>query len=934
MSLPLIVLLPLLGSLVPLLSNNRQRTLNAWSTALLPAIALGIVIAHAPGVISGEVYHFSMSWVPQLGLDLAFRLDGLSLLFLLLILGIGLLIILYSRYYLSPDDSMPRFYAYLMLFMTSMIGIVMADNLLLLWVFWELTSLSSFLLIGYWYQQSEARRGARMALAVTGMGGLAMLAGFLLIGHIVGTFDMQTVLDSRDLIQADPRYLPALLLVLLGAFTKSAQFPFHFWLPHAMAAPTPVSAFLHSATMVKAGVFLLARMHPALAGSQLWLYIVTLTGLVTMIYAAYFALLKYDLKGVLAFSTVSHLGMITMLFGLDSKMAVAAGLFHILNHAMFKATLFMSAGIVDHETGSRDIRKLSGLRRSMPMTAALAGLAAASMAGVPLLNGFISKEMMLTETLETGILGGLAWLIPVLATLGSVLSVAYSLRYVRNVFFGPEAQELPKTPHEAPFLMRLPMLLMVALCVAIGLLPALIVTGLLDAAAQVTILPPRPELHLAIWHGFNLPLLMSVIALAGGVGIYAVRRKLFAFQRQFPQRNALMIFEHNVRSLLQWTQKAIDRFENGSLQRYMLWLIIAVLFLTGSGLLDLTQLRGPRQLQALDGLLIAGALITILAGLGTAVLHRRRLVSLMMLSVVGLMVSLAFARFSAPDLALTQLAVEVVTVILLMLALFFLPQRTPKESSGARVVRDVLLAAGFGGIVASLNYAMLTRPLDTISGFFLENSVSGGGGHNVVNVILVDFRGFDTLGEITVLCIAAIGIYKLLNRLRLFMPSSDSEGRPWSRDLHPMLLGTVSQSLLPLALLVSVFIFLRGHNEPGGGFIAGLVTAVALILLYIARGVDWTQQRMSFQYQPIAVVGVAIAALTGLGSWAFGHNFLTSAFGHFSIPYIGEIELATAMLFDLGVYLTVVGATLMILANLGKLTTRHRPSKENEKETV
>ncbi|KAA0016158.1 monovalent cation/H+ antiporter subunit A [Salinicola corii] len=934
MSLPLIVLLPLLGSLVPLLSSNRQRNLNAWSTALLPAIALGIVIAHAPGVVAGEVYHSSMSWVPQLGLDLAFRLDGLSLLFLLLILGIGLLIILYARYYLAPEDSMPRFYAYLMLFMTSMIGIVMADNLLLLWVFWELTSLSSFLLIGYWYQQSEARRGARMALAVTGMGGLAMLAGFLLIGHIVGTYDMQTVLDSRDLIQADPRYLPALLLVLLGAFTKSAQFPFHFWLPHAMAAPTPVSAFLHSATMVKAGVFLLARLHPALAGSQLWLYIVTLTGLVTMIYAAYFALLKYDLKGVLAFSTVSHLGLITMLFGLDSKLAVVAGLFHIINHATFKAALFMSSGIIDHETGTRDIRKLSGLRRSMPMTAALAGLAAASMAGVPLLNGFISKEMMLTETLESGLLGGLAWLIPVLATLGSVLSVAYSLRLIRNVFFGPEAKELPKTPHEAPFPMRLPMLILVGLCIVIGLIPAVIVSGLLDAAARATILAPRPELQLSIWHGFNLPLLMSAIALAGGVGIYTVRRNLFNFQRQFPQRNALMIFEHSVRRLLQWTQVTIDRLENGSLQRYMLWLIVAVLFLTGSGLLDLDQLQGSRQPQPLDGLLLAGAGITILAGLGTAILHRRRLVSLMMLSVVGLMVSLAFARFSAPDLALTQLAVEVVTVILLMLALFFLPQRTPKESSGARVVRDVLLAAGFGGVVASLNYALLTRPMDSISGFFLDNSVSGGGGHNVVNVILVDFRGFDTLGEITVLCIAAIGIYKLLNRLRLFMPSSDSEGRPWSRDLHPMLLATVSQSLLPLALLVSVFIFLRGHNEPGGGFIAGLVTAVALILLYIARGVDWAQQRLSFQYQPIAVTGVAIATLTGLGSWLFGHNFLTSAFGHFSIPYIGEIELATAMLFDLGVYLTVVGATLMILANLGKLTTRHRPSKENEKETV
>ncbi|MCE3028232.1 monovalent cation/H+ antiporter subunit A [Salinicola sp. DM10] len=934
MSLPLIVLLPLLGSLIPLLSSNRQRNLNAGSTAILPAVALAIALYHAPSVLAGEIPRFSLSWVPQLGLDLAFRLDGLSLLFVMLILGIGLLIILYSRYYLAPEDSMPRFYAYLMLFMTSMLGIVMADNLLLLWVFWELTSLSSFLLIGYWYKQSEARRGARMALTVTGMGGLAMLAGFLLIGHIVGTFDMQTVLDSRQLIQADPRYLPALLLILLGAFTKSAQFPFHFWLPHAMSAPTPVSAFLHSATMVKAGVFLLARLHPALAGSQLWLYIVTLTGLVTMIYAAYFALLKYDLKGVLAFSTVSHLGMITMLFGLDSKLAVIAGLFHIINHATFKASLFMSSGIIDHETGTRDIRKLSGLRHSMPMTAALAGLAAASMAGVPLLNGFLSKEMMLTEALGSGILGGLAWLIPVLATLGSVLSVAYSLRYVRNVFFGPAATDLPKTPHEAPFMMRLPMLLLVALCVLIGLLPALMVTGILEAAGQATILAPRPELHLAIWHGFNLPLLMSAIALAGGVAIYSVRRTLFSFQRQFPQRNALMLFEYAVRQLLGATQRGIDRLENGSLQRYMLWLIVVVLFLTGSGLLDLTQLKGELPLKPLDGLLVVGAAITILAGLGTAVLHRRRLVSLMMLSVVGLMVSLAFARFSAPDLALTQLAVEVVTVILLMLALFFLPQRTPKESSGGRIVRDVLLAASFGGIVASLNYALLTRSLDSISGYFLANSVSGGGGHNVVNVILVDFRGFDTLGEITVLCIAAIGIYKLLNRLRLFMPSSDSEGRPWSKDLHPMLLATVSQSLLPLALLVSVFIFLRGHNEPGGGFIAGLVTAVALILLYIARGVDWAQQRLTFQYQPIAVVGVVIAALTGLGSWLFGHNFLTSAFGHFAIPYIGEVELATAMLFDLGVYLTVVGATLMILANLGKLTTRHRPSKENEKETV
>ncbi|MCK0744428.1 monovalent cation/H+ antiporter subunit A [Chromohalobacter nigrandesensis] len=931
MSLLLIVLLPLLGSLLPLLGSNQRRHQCALLTAAMPLIALLVTLRETPGVLAGEVPRLAFSWVPALGLDLALRLDGLSLLFVLLILGIGLLIILYARHYLAEADNMPRFYAYLMLFMTSMLGIVMADNLILLWMFWELTSLSSFLLIGFWSHQSAPRKGARMALAVTGMGGLALLAGFILIGQIVGSFDMQTVLDSRDVILADPRYLPALLLVLLGAFTKSAQFPFQFWLPQAMAAPTPVSAFLHSATMVKAGVFLLARLHPALAGSQEWLYLVSLTGLVTMLYGAYFALTKLDLKAILAYSTVSHLGLITMLFGFNSQMALVAGLFHILNHATFKAALFMTAGIVDHECGTRDIRKLKGLWRYMPMTTALATITAASMAGFPLLNGFLSKEMMLTESLETPLLGGLAWLIPALATVASILSAAYALRFVRNTFFDGKPRDLKKTPHEAPFLLRLPVLVLAIVCVVVGLFPALTATGLLTAATDAAMTMPAPEPHLSIWHGFNLPLLMSTIALLGGLLVYVLRQHLFAFHRQFASRDSLAIFENAVQRLVRFTQWAIDTLENGSLQRYMLWVVISALVVAGMSLMGIETLKGELATQEASPLIIVGAVITCFAGLATAFLHRRRLISLIMLSVVGLMASLIFARFSAPDLALTQLAVEVVTVILLMLALFFLPQKTPKESSASRIVRDVLLAAGFGGVVASLNYALLTRPLNSISDFFLENSVPGGGGHNVVNVILVDFRGFDTLGEITVLCIAGIGIYKLLNRLRLFMPSSDSEGRPWSPDRYPMILASVSQSLLPMALLVSVFIFLRGHNAPGGGFIAGLVTAVALILMYIAHGVEWAQQRLSFQYQPIAVAGVAIAALTGVGSWAFGYPFLTSSFGHFHIPLIGDMELATALLFDLGVYLTVVGATLMILANLGKVTTSHRPSKQKEK---
>jgi multicomponent K+:H+ antiporter subunit A len=322
----------------------------------------------------------------------------------------------------------------------------------------------------------------------------------------------------------------------------------------------------------------------------------------------------------------------------------------------------------------------------------------------------------------------------------------------------------------------------------------------------------------------------------------------------------------------------------------------------------------------LDGITALGLLLLALAALATVLFHRQRLVALLAVGVVGLMVSLLFTRYSAPDLALTQLSVEVVSMVLLMLALFFMPAYTPQESSSLRGLRDFLLAGGIGTLVATLVYAVLTRPYENISGFFIDNSVPGGGGKNVVNVILVDFRGFDTLGEITVLAIAGVGIYALLHGLRLFQPSTDAQGRSWARDRHPLVLATLSRILLPMALLVSVFIFLRGHNLPGGGFIAGLVTAVALILQYVAMGVQWTQQRLPFNYHRMAALGVILATLTGLGSWLFGRPFLTTAFGHFSLPLVGEFELATAMLFDLGVYLTVVGTTLLILANLGKLT--------------
>lgn len=931
MNLLWVVLLPLIGTLIPLFTERFGRNACAFSVAILPAWSLILVLMYAGNIFDGESVRQTIEWIPAMGLDLSFRLDGLSLLFLLLILGIGLLVILYARYYLSSKDSMGQFYAYLMLFMSAMVGIVISNNLIQLWMFWELTSISSFLLISFWSHKSDARKGARMALTVTGAGGLALLAGLLLIANIVDSYDLDVVLASGDLIRSHAYYPVALILVLLGAFTKSAQFPFHFWLPHAMSAPTPVSAYLHSATMVKAGIFLMARFYPALAGTDLWFIIVSITGLITLLLGAYIALFKHDLKGLLAYSTISHLGLITLLLGLNSDLAAVAAVFHVINHAIFKASLFMAAGIIDHESGSRDMRKLNGLWKYMPYTATLAIVAALSMAGVPLLNGFLSKEMFFAETINLSMLGALSWLIPLLATAGAAFSVAYSLRFIHDVFFNGEPIDLPKTPKEPPRYMKTPVEILVTLCLLVGIFPNYVVGDLLNVASSAVLSNSVPVYSLAIWHGLNIPLFMSFIAMVGGITIYYNRRHLFEFQSQFNEPDAKHIFEGVIQRVVNVSGRIIGLLENGSLQRYVFLLLLSTLVMGALPLFNLSQNTGLRPQIPIDGVTITGAVLMILSAIATVVWHRRRFLALIFLSVVGLVVSLAFAQFSAPDLALTQLSVEIVTIILLLLALFFLPQSTLKESSNRRLSGDLFVAGMIGCVIGTICYAMLTSPLSTISDFFIANSKTGGGGTNVVNVILVDFRGFDTLGEITVLGIAALGIFKLIANMQIYMPPHDDKGRAWSNDPHPMMLEMVSQSLLPLALLVSAYIFLRGHNVPGGGFIAGLITAVAIIQQYIAHGVQWIKPRVKIDYQWLIAGGILIATATGLGSWIFDRPFLSTWFDYFNLPWIGEFELASAMLFDLGVYLTVVGAVMLILANLGKLTTSERIIiKEND----
>jgi len=931
MQLVFCVITPFLGAALAAWAARLGPNVAAWIAGAVTLAAGGWLAQGAMATFAGATLVERIAWMPTAGLDLVFRLDGLGLLFALMILGIGFLIVLYARYYFSPQDPLGRFYCFVLLFMGSMLGLVLSENLIQLLIFWELTSLSSFLLISYWHQRAEARNGARMALAVTGMGGLALLGGVLLLGEIVGSYELSAVLAAGDRIRSDPLYLPMLVLILLGAFTKSAQFPFHFWLPNAMAAPTPVSAYLHSATMVKAGVFLLARLFPVLSGTAEWFWLVGLTGLLTLVIGAVIALFKHDLKGLLAYSTISHLGLITMLFGIGTPLAALAGVFHIINHATFKASLFMAAGIIDHETGTRDMRRINGLWGYMPYTATLAMVAAAAMAGVPLFNGFLSKELFFAEAVEVASLYRFGWLVPAAVTFAGIFAVAYSLRFVHDVFFNGKPVDLPRTPHEPPRWMKVPVEVLVAICILVGMLPALTVEPLLAVAAAGVLQGPLPDHDLAIWHGFSPALWMSVIALAGGGLVYLGRRPLFALADRVEGRfEARRGYDRLVAGVFTLTAWVTARLDTGSLQRMLLYFVLSALLLGLTGWwATAAPLTGPRPLLpvGLAGSLAAlGLMITAVL---VVVLHRQRLTALILLGAVGLGCALIFLYFSAPDLALTQLSVEVVTVILLLLALYFLPQTTPAEPSRIRHGRDLLLAVVVGAAAAALTWAVLTRPQASIADWFLANSLPGGGGTNVVNVILVDFRGYDTLGEITVLALAALGIYAMLEGLQLTGPARDDQGRPWDPDLHPAIMASLVRLLLPLALLVSVYILLRGHNQPGGGFIAGLITAVALIMQYLANGVAWTHARLPGDLHPLIGAGLFIATLTGLASLVLGYPFLTSAFTHVHWP-LGDFELASAMAFDLGVYLVVVGATLLILIHLGLVHDASHPAADQQ----
>ena len=959
MSLFILLLVPFAGSLLAAVLPTRARTTAAICAGFVALVTLVQLALLLPRVRDGGIVRESIAWLPSSGLDFVVRVDGFAWMFGMLVAGIGFLVSIYARYYMSAQDPVPRFYAFFLAFMGAMLGIVVSGNLIQLVFFWELTSLFSFLLIGYWYHRADARRGARMALIVTGGGGLCLLAGVLVLGHIAGSYELDAVLAAGDAIRAHRLYLPALVLVLLGAFTKSAQMPFHFWLPHAMAAPTPVSAYLHSATMVKAGVFLLARLWPALSGSEAWFWIVGGTGVATLVFAAYAAIFERDLKGLLAYSTISHLGLITLLLGLNSPLGAVAAVFHMMNHATFKASLFMAAGVIDHETGTRDLSRLGGLRRAMPFTATLAMVASAAMAGVPLLNGFLSKEMFFAETVYIASLPWVEWGLPIVSTIAGTFAVAYSLRFGYGVFFGTRAKNLPQDPHEPVPWMRGPIEVLVLACLVVGIFPEQSVGRALETAARPVVGGVLPGYSLAVWHGFTAPLAMSLVAMALGIALYFLLRKQLGarealWRLMIPGVDGKRLFEA-VLAFASRGARATERIFGT--RRWQAQAFLAIALASAAALASLwpegvswgDRPRVPVSLEFI--LLWSVGMACAIGAAWQAKLHR--LAALTMLSVTGLMVCLTFVWFSAPDLALTQLVVESVTMVLFLLGLRWLPKPGiadyPAANARARLRRgrDLLLAIFAGTGMAALAHAMLTRPApQSISPFFLERSLPEGGGTNVINVILVDFRGFDTMGEITVLAAVALTVFALLRRFR---PPRESISAPAQQrsvatsaatDLvhsraspndglgYMMVPAVLVRLLLPIAGAIAAYLFMRGHNAPGGGFVAGLVVAIAFIMQYMVAGAAWVEDQL--RLDPVRWIGMGLlfAGLTGIGSIALGFPFLTSHTAHVTLPLVGEVHLPSAALFDAGVFAVVVGATLLILISLAHQSIRSRRRRE------
>lgn len=915
-----------------------------YPLAVVPLVSLVWVALNWPEPGGAQTLNFV--WLPELSMDITLRFDTLAAIMSVLILGIGALVLFYCGTYFHHRDGhiekrLPSFAAEMVAFAGSMFGLVVSDNMLILYVFWETTTVLSFLLVGHYAERATSRRAATQALLVTTFGGLAMLVGVIILGNLAGTYLLS------ELVAAPPSGVAAgvgVALILVGALSKSAIVPLHFWLPGAMAAPTPVSAYLHAAAMVKAGVFLVARMTPGFADSPVWRPMIVTLGLATMLLAGWRAVREYDLKLILAFGTVSQLGFIIIMVGTGGRDMMLAGLAMLVAHAMFKASLFMVVGVIDHSTGTRDIRRLAWLGdRSKPLLIIATG-ATASMAALPPFLGFVAKEADFEAVLHSAALGRAApWVLAGIA-FGSVFTTIYSLRFLWGAF-GRKGLPAPsvrvREMHRPSVAFLAAPAVLAAAGLVSGLWPAPLDAILGDYAQTV---PGGKDYHLALWHGINLPLLLSVLVIATGIAVFfersRLRRKRVAY---LPLGNADHVYDALIRGLDRLAVRLTATTQRGSVPATQSVILCTLVALPAAALALGARDRPDFALWDSPWVVVIG-LLMLAAAVGAAVM-RNRLAAVLLIGVTGYGCGAIFALHGAPDLALTQFLVETLVLVIFVLVLRALPAEAEKAHINHRRLPRALLSLAVGVTVTSLAvYAMAARTGAGIAELIPDAAYYRGQGANAVNVLLVDIRAWDTMGEISVLLVAATGVASLVFRNRRFgaAPRVSDAGQPdigrignfansravgditWLRGSElrdprhrSLVLEVATRVIFPLIMVLSAYFFFAGHNTPGGGFAGGLTAGLALVLRYLAGGRYELGETLPLDAGKILGVGLALSAGTAVTSLFLGAPVLSSAVIEFELPVLGSVKLVTALFFDSGVYLIVVGLVLDVLRSLG-----------------
>ncbi|WP_370931488.1 hydrogen gas-evolving membrane-bound hydrogenase subunit E [Bartonella sp. DGB1] len=935
-----LLLLPFLGAFLIGIIKIKK----AYIAGIIVTSCAIIIISLYPFIFfQGKITIF-IPWVESLNLNLSFDLDGLAWLFCFLIFGIGSLIILYSYYYLPKNQDSTRFFCLLLLFAGSINVIILSSNLIILYLFWELTSLFSFFLIGYEYKNHLARKAAQMSLIVTSFGGIMLFFSFILIGGLIDSYQIDDVIHNAHVIINSEFYPLILTCLLIGALSKSALFPFHFWLPNAMVAPTPVSAYLHSATIVNLGIYLLIKLLPAFADTKLWFFMLGYAGLTSLVLGAFQAIFQQDLKKLLAYSTISNIGLIAVLLSLGSPLSCVAAIFHVINHTIFKASLFMSTGVIAKETETRDIRQLKGVYSLMPITSKLMIVATAAMAGVPLLNGFLSKEMFFYETTTVHLYSWLDTITPYMATFAASLSVVYSMRLVGGIFNFSENKH--KKIKEPKLWMRFPIEFLVFLCLLIGMLPQWTIGPFLYNAAYAVLKEKTPYYNLQLWHDFSYTIFMSLVAFLFGILLYILfNDKLNKIENNY-KFNALylfssflqIIFEKIALQLRYWL--SVKGLQN---QLRIIIIITIILIIYYIPYFKITEYEINSSFPLLFFAILTSCLVLICCYAS----DKKRIASFIYLSIIGLNVCFAFLILSAPDLALAQLLVDMIITFLTLLGLYWIPQKRYtankiRITSNKTKINDIILAVIFGAIVTFISYVLMYEDINTSVGeYFLYKTYQATGAHNSITALLSAFRSFDTLGEILVLIICALIIFAAFARLHKnkklssnIIKQTMNNYKLYYNDLYiPSLF---MQWASPFIVIFSIYILFQGHDNTGGGFPAGIIIALSIIVQYMSLRNNNMQEKLKIIALYGVIAGILLIISAGIIPIFLGKNFLALWYYETKLFLWGNFSISSMIVFDFGVFLTVAGVILLIIFALASLPKKStiitKPSKHTLKK--